>query len=113
MKTFFVWTTLCICIHFSCNANHQQNSELALQNQTHKISTTKTDPNTSNIQVALLLDTSNSMDGLISQAKSQLWSIVNKLSDAKIKDEKAELQIALYEYGNDGLQRENGFIRRH
>ena len=29
------------------------------------------------IKVALLLDTSNSMDGLIDQAKAQLWDIVN------------------------------------
>ena len=29
------------------------------------------------IKVALLLDTSNSMDGLIDQAKAQLWEIVN------------------------------------
>ncbi|MCK8522408.1 VWA domain-containing protein [Aquimarina sp. D1M17] len=112
MKTFFVWTTLCICIHFSCNANHQQNSELALQNQTHKISTTKTDPNTSNIQVALLLDTSNSMDGLIEQAKAQLWEIVNELSYARCGRNKIKLQIALYEYGNDGLPSTEGFIRQ-
>jgi len=31
------------------------------------------------IQIALLLDTSNSMDGLINQARSQLWAIVNSL----------------------------------
>ena len=35
------------------------------------------------IKVALLLDTSNSMDGLINQAKAQLWEIVNELSYAK------------------------------
>src|SRR5262245_44595431 len=29
------------------------------------------------IQMAILLDTSNSMDGLIGQARSQLWKIVN------------------------------------
>lgn len=64
------------------------------------------------IKVALLLDTSNSMDGLISQAKSQLWSIVNKLSDARVNDEEVKLEIALYEYGNDNLSAENGYIRR-
>jgi hypothetical protein len=31
------------------------------------------------IQLAILLDTSNSMDGLIDQAKSQLWKIVNQV----------------------------------
>ncbi len=29
------------------------------------------------IQVAILLDTSNSMDGLIDQARKQLWRVVN------------------------------------
>lgn len=81
------------------------------------ISTLKAEANSkkdskNKIKVALLLDTSNSMDGLIAQAKSQLWSIINKLSEAKIGDKKPELQIALYEYGNDGLSSENGYIRR-
>ena len=35
------------------------------------------------IQIALLLDTSNSMDGLIDQAKSQLWKIVNELARSR------------------------------
>ena len=34
------------------------------------------------VQLALLLDTSNSMDGLIDQAKSQLWKIVNEFIPA-------------------------------
>ena len=38
------------------------------------------------IMLALLLDTSNSMDGLIDQAKSQLWKIVNELAAAKCGD---------------------------
>ncbi|MCU0849121.1 MAG: VWA domain-containing protein [Spirochaetes bacterium] len=63
------------------------------------------------IQVAILLDTSNSMDGLIDQAKSQLWKIVNELSAGK-KDGKApRLQVALYEYGNDGIPAGEGHIR--
>lgn len=64
------------------------------------------------IKVALLLDTSNSMDGLIDQAKAQLWEIVNELSYAKCNAIKPNLKIALYEYGNDGLQPESGFIRQ-
>ena len=32
------------------------------------------------VQVAILLDTSNSMDGLIEQAKTQLWRVVNELA---------------------------------
>ena len=64
------------------------------------------------IKVALLLDTSNSMDGLIDQARAQLWEIVNELSYAKCKMERPNLKIALYEYGNDRLSNENGYIRQ-
>ena len=63
------------------------------------------------IQVALLLDTSNSMDGLIEQAKSQLWKMVNTLANATKDGVKPSIEIALYEYGNDRLSEKNGFIR--
>ena len=64
------------------------------------------------IQIALLLDTSNSMDGLIDQAKSQLWKIVNEMATAKFDGETPNLEIALYEYGNDGLSAREGYIRQ-
>jgi hypothetical protein len=65
------------------------------------------------IMLALLLDTSNSMDGLIDQAKSQLWKIVNELSAAKCDDgSRPKIKIALYEYGNDGLPSSEGYIRQ-
>ncbi len=63
------------------------------------------------IQIAILLDTSNSMDGLIDQAKAQLWKIVNEMSLARYKGTTPDLEIALYEYGNDNLPSEEGFIR--
>jgi hypothetical protein len=64
------------------------------------------------IMLALLLDTSNSMDGLINQAKSQLWKIVNELAGAKCDDgARPNIKIALYEYGNDGLPSSEGYIR--
>ena len=52
------------------------------------------------------------MDGLINQAKTQLWEIVNELSYAKYGIQKPDLEIALYEYGNDGLERADGYIRQ-
>jgi hypothetical protein len=65
------------------------------------------------IMLALLLDTSNSMDGLIEQAKSQLWKIVNELAKAKCGNgAHPKIQIALYEYGNDGLSAAQGYIRQ-
>jgi len=69
--------------------------------------------NDQNIMLALLLDTSNSMDGLIDQAKSQLWKIVNELASAKCHDgSRPNIRIALYEYGNDGLPSSEGYIRQ-
>ncbi len=70
------------------------------------------EPDATGIKVALLLDTSNSMDGLIAQAKAQLWQIVNELSLAKYGGKNPHLQIALYEYGNDGLEKSDGYIRK-
>jgi hypothetical protein len=64
------------------------------------------------IQIALLLDTSNSMDGLIDQAKSQLWKIVNEFALARRNGKIPQLQIALYEYGNNSIPQEDGYIRR-
>lgn len=51
------------------------------------------------IQVAILLDVSGSMDGLIEQAKSRLWNIVNTLTTLKYRGESPQIEIALYAYG--------------
>jgi hypothetical protein len=64
------------------------------------------------VQVALLLDTSNSMDGLIDQARSQLWRVVNQLAQARRAGHGARLQVALYEYGNNRLSARNGYVRQ-
>jgi hypothetical protein len=48
-------------------------------------------------QVALLLDTSNSMDGLIDQARSELWKVVNEFALAHRAGRPAGLEVALYE----------------
>ncbi|KIG15688.1 hypothetical protein DB30_05258 [Enhygromyxa salina] len=64
------------------------------------------------IQIALLLDTSSSMDGLIDQARTQLWRVVNTLDGATYHGDQPRLEIALYEYGNDSLAGESGWIRR-
>jgi hypothetical protein len=72
------------------------------------------------VKIALLLDTSNSMDGLIDQAKSQLWDIVNKFAYVKARcgsEPNADyirpnLEIALYQYGNDNLSSKEGYIQQ-
>ncbi len=63
------------------------------------------------IQVALLLDTSGSMDGLIEQAKSQLWKMVNELATSKRDGKIPDIEIALYEYGKDDYPADKGHIK--
>lgn len=64
------------------------------------------------IQIAVLIDTSNSMDGLINQTREQLWKIVNTFATAKKDGKRPKLELALYEYGNDGLSAESHHVRR-
>ena len=60
------------------------------------------------VQIAILLDTSGSMSGLIEQTKTQLWKVVNTFIDAKQNGQVPFVEVALYEYGaNSG----ENFIR--
>ncbi len=62
-----------------------------------------------NIDIAICLDVSNSMDGLIGSAKAKLWHIVNEL--ARIKPT-PNLRVALFSYGNDGYDAQKGWVRK-
>ena len=62
--------------------------------------------------MVLLLDTSNSMDGMIEQAKSQLWKMVNELSTATLDGKSPDIEIGLYEYGNDNLSIKGNYLRQ-
>lgn len=64
------------------------------------------------VQMAILLDTSNSMDGLIDQARSQIWKVVNELATTKRDGQPPALQVALYEYGNDSIDPGEGHVRQ-
>jgi hypothetical protein len=64
------------------------------------------------VQIAILLDTSNSMDGLIAQAKTQLWTVVNEFARARRNGKAPRVEVALYEYGNTRLSKSNGWIRQ-
>jgi len=64
------------------------------------------------VDVAILLDTSNSMDGLISQAKSQLWNIVQQFAEAKKNGQTPSLRVSVFEYGNTRLPASEGYIRQ-
>jgi hypothetical protein len=63
------------------------------------------------VQLAILLDTSGSMEGLLEQAKGQLWKIVNEFINAKQNGKRPQLEVALFEYGKDTLPKGTGYIR--
>ena len=65
------------------------------------------------IQVAILLDVSGSMDGLIDQAKAQLWNMVNTMGKAKCDANVApQIEIALYEYGRSTNDFKAGYVKK-
>ena len=64
------------------------------------------------IQLAILLDTSSSMNGLIDQTRNQLWQVVNEFSKAEQNGLKPSLEVAVYEYGNSRLAANTGYIRQ-
>jgi len=113
MKTQFkpLIVALCLTTLMACNANNKK-SDISNQLIAETVIETNSKTEQPEIKVALLLDTSNSMDGLIDQAKAQLWKIVNELSYAKCENENPNLKIALYEYGNDNLNADEGYLRQ-
>lgn len=64
------------------------------------------------IQVAILLDVSNSMDGLIEQAKAQLWNMVTIMGKTRCGDATPQIEIALYEYGRSNNDVKEGYVKQ-
>ncbi len=111
-KTLFTLVSLVIVSNaYACNLMASHEKEHQVQNEFTSVS--DEEHKKQYVKIALLLDTSNSMDGLINQAKAQLWDIVNEFTYARCgNDVRPELQIALYEYGNDNLSSREGYIRQ-
>ena len=59
------------------------------------------------IDLAICLDTSGSMSGLLNSTKQKLWDIVNDLAMA---EPTPKLRVALLTYGNLGHEAENGWV---
>lgn len=59
------------------------------------------------VELAICLDISGSMDGLIDSAKARLWSIVNDLAIAKPTP---QLRVALLTYGCDAYDPSSGWV---
>src|SRR6186713_2128025 len=68
--------------------------------------------NSPKIQAAVLLDVSNSMDGLIEQAKAQLWNMVSVMGKAKCDGVSPQIEIALYEYGRSSNSVTDGYVKQ-
>ncbi len=61
--------------------------------------------------VAILLDTSGSMQGLIDQVRDGLWQTLNNLGEIRKDGKKADLRLALFEYGSGTVSSEANFIQ--
>ncbi len=59
------------------------------------------------VELAICLDISGSMDGLIDSAKARLWSIVNDLATAKPVP---QVRVALLTYGCDAYDSATGWV---
>ena len=65
------------------------------------------------IQVAILLDVSGSMEGLIEQAKAQLWNMVSVMGKAQCNNNLTpKIEIALYEYGRTTNNKTDGYVKQ-
>ncbi|MHC4211638.1 MAG: VWA domain-containing protein [Planctomycetota bacterium] len=60
------------------------------------------------VDLAICLDTSGSMSGLINAARQKLWAIVNELA---LAEPTPKLRVALLTFGNDGHDPEDGWVR--
>lgn len=82
-----------------------------LSSSTHKPAPGK--PAQRKIQAAILLDVSSSMEGLIEQAKAQLWNMVNTMGRAKCPgNQPPKIEIALYEYGRTTNDVKAGYVKQ-
>jgi len=95
---FFILTAI-IILSFT-NSKINRNRSLISNNANPKI------------QVAILLDVSGSMDGLIDQAKAQLWNMVTVMGKAQCNKVAPKIEIALYEYGRTTNSKTDGYVKQ-
>ena len=65
-------------------------------------------PERRTIDLAICLDTSGSMNGLIDSCRQKIWAVINDLALAKPTP---RLRVALLSYGNDGYANDAGWVR--
>ena len=109
MKTKIL--TLVICLIFNCNSPNLFSNNILIKSNIYSVSMLPKPPPVK-IQIAILFDTSNSMDGLIDQAKSRIWKIVNEMTGLTYNGQTPDIEFALYDYGNQSLSSSSNFIRQ-
>ena len=82
---------------------------LTLAGFTSRAGAQETPAPAANVDLAICLDVSGSMNGLINSAKSRLWDIVNEFAKAKPTP---NLRVALYSYGHTTYDRNAGWVRK-
>ncbi|HOS94841.1 MAG TPA: vWA domain-containing protein, partial [Armatimonadota bacterium] len=97
---------LCISVHVSTGAD----APAAGVPDTARVTPSQPKPvATQPVDLAICLDTSGSMSGLIDSAKQKLWAVVNELASATPAP---DLRVGLIQYGNDGLDPTTGWVER-
>ena len=95
MKNRFLLLSLLVLFYLDLNAFTQQSE--AVDSAGH-------------IQVCLLLDVSGSMDGLLLQAQSQVWKMINHLSKFQKNERESHIELAVLSYGHN-LYAESGYLQ--
>ena len=107
MKSLSVFTTVLLLTITAFNTLSPTNTKPRARDKV--LTATTAEPR---IQAAILLDVSNSMDGLIEQAKAQLWNMVSVMGKAKCENGVPKIEIALYEYGRPADDVKTGYIKQ-
>jgi hypothetical protein len=92
---------------FTSESGIGQHTKSIKRQEVHEIVKTE-----AKIQAAILLDVSNSMDGLIAQAKNELWGMVKVLAKVRCNGSAPPIEIALYEYGRPENDPKDGFVKQ-
>jgi len=106
--TIITILTLFIVFYQQANATLSTPSTPTIPNPFVTPNTPADDSNAA-IQIAILLDNSGSMSGLIDQTKAQLWKIVNELSELERDGQTPTLNIGLYTHGDANIQQISAF----
>ncbi len=112
-SSFILMASLAVPLTVATPPVHAAGDQLPVSRTPDVLATTTADGQRApKIQIALILDTSNSMDGLIDQARNQMWQVVNEFAGARQNGMTPELEIALFEFGNDNNPMSQGYLRK-